>query len=89
MPWIRRFTNLIFGLANFLEPSLHQVLTKLMAENRLANLDASTLASRAANFLGELNAPARPSSYRPCRIGEGENQSSSLPPGMHYGDNKA
>src|SRR5271170_300815 len=38
----------LFGLANFLEPSLQQVLAKLTAENRLANLDAEIFASRAA-----------------------------------------
>ena len=40
----------LFGLANFLKPSLQQVLTKLTAENRLANLDAGTFAGRAAYF---------------------------------------
>jgi cell filamentation protein len=46
----------LFGLANFLEPSLQQVLTNLAAEKHLANLDADTFAGRAAYFLGELNA---------------------------------
>jgi hypothetical protein len=32
----------LFGLADFLEPSLQQVLTKLAAEKHLVNLDAYT-----------------------------------------------
>jgi cell filamentation protein len=58
----------LFGLANFLEPALQQVLTKLTAENRLANLDADTFAGRAAYFLGELNAA------HPFREGNGRTQ---------------
>src|SRR5271170_6813416 len=46
----------LLGLANFLEPSLLQVLSKLAAENHLGQVDAETFAGRAAYFLGELNA---------------------------------
>ena len=58
----------LFGLADCLEPSLQQVLTKLTAENRRANLDADTFAGRAAYFLGELNAA------HPFRKGNGRTQ---------------
>jgi cell filamentation protein len=58
----------LFGLANFLEPALQQVMTKLNGENRLANLDADTFAGRAAYFLGELNAA------HPFREGNGRTQ---------------
>jgi cell filamentation protein len=57
-----------FGLVDFLEPSLQQVLEKLTAENRLVNLDACTFAGRAAYFLGELNAA------HPFREGNGRTQ---------------
>jgi cell filamentation protein len=58
----------LFGLADFLEPSLQQVLTKLAAEKHLVNLDADTFAGRAAYFLGELNAA------HPFREGNGRMQ---------------
>jgi len=58
----------LFGLANFLEPSLQQVLTRLTAENRLVDLDAGAFAGRAAYFLGELNAA------HPFREGNGRTQ---------------
>ncbi len=58
----------LFGLANFLEPSLQQILTKLEVEHHLARLDADTFAGRAAYFLGELNAA------HPFREGNGRTQ---------------
>ena len=58
----------LFGLANFLEPALQQVLTNLAAENHLVNLDVDTFAVRAAYFLGELNAA------HPFREGNGRMQ---------------
>ena len=58
----------LFGLANFLEPSLQEVLTNLAAEKHLVNLNADTFAGRAAYFLGELNAA------HPFREGNGRTQ---------------
>ena len=58
----------LFGLANFLEPSLQQILTKLAAENYLVKLDAGTFVGSAAYFLGELNAA------HPFREGNGRAQ---------------
>jgi len=58
----------LFGLADFLESSLQQVLMKLAAENHLVGLDVDTFADRAAYFLGELNAA------HPFREGNGRTQ---------------
>src|SRR5580704_4183463 len=60
----------LFGLANFLEPSLQQVLTKLAAEKRLVNLDADSFAGRAAYFLGKrtLRIPSRRKRQDPARV---------------------
>jgi cell filamentation protein len=58
----------LFGLADFLESSLQQVLIKLTAENHLVGLDVDTFAARAAYFLGELNAA------HPFREGNGRTQ---------------
>jgi cell filamentation protein len=58
----------LFGLANFLDSSLQQVLRELAAENHLGRLDADTFAGRAAHFLGELNAA------HPFREGNGRTQ---------------
>ena len=58
----------LFGLADFLESSLQQVLLKLAAENHLVGLDIDAFAGRAAYFLGELNAA------HPFREGNGRTQ---------------
>ena len=58
----------LFGLADFLESSLQQVLLKLAAENHLVGLDVDAFAGRAAYFLGELNAA------HPFREGNGRTQ---------------
>ena len=58
----------LFGLADFLESSLQQVLLKLAAENHLVGLDVDAFADRAAYFLGELNAA------HPFREGNGRTQ---------------
>jgi cell filamentation protein len=58
----------LFGVADFLESSLQQVLMKLAAENHLVGLDVYTFADRAAYFLGELNAA------HPFREGNGRTQ---------------
>jgi cell filamentation protein len=57
-----------FGLTDFLESSLQQVLLKLAAENHLVGLDVDPFAGRAAYFLGELNAA------HPFREGNGRTQ---------------
>ncbi len=58
----------LFGLADFLESSLQQVLMKLAAENHLVGLDVDAFGGRAAYFLGELNAA------HPFREGNGRTQ---------------
>jgi cell filamentation protein len=40
----------LFGLANFLEPSLQQILTKLAAENYLVKLDSGSLSAAPPTF---------------------------------------
>src|SRR5712691_4616313 len=58
----------LFGLAAYLEPALHQILEKLATEHYLIDLDAAAFASRAAWYLGELNAA------HPFREGNGRTQ---------------
>jgi cell filamentation protein len=58
----------LFGLAQFLEPALQQILTRLAAENHLVDLDAEAFANRVAYYLGELNAA------HPFREGNGRTQ---------------
>jgi cell filamentation protein len=58
----------LFGVAAFLDPALGQTMDKLAAENHLVGLDATRFASRAAYFLGELNAA------HPFREGNGKTQ---------------
>jgi cell filamentation protein len=77
----------LFGLANFLEPSLQEVLTNLAAEKHLVNLNADTFAGSAAYFLGELNAA------HPFREGNGRTQREFIrelgPKAGHYIDWRA
>jgi cell filamentation protein len=58
----------LFGLANFLEPALQQILAKLAAGKHLIGLDVEKFVDRAAYFIGELNAA------HPFREGNGRTQ---------------
>jgi cell filamentation protein len=65
---IRRAASYYFALVQFMETNLKNTLAKLAAENHLKGLDAVAFASRAAYYLGELNA------IHPFREGNGRTQ---------------
>jgi cell filamentation protein len=65
---IRRSASYFFALVQFMETNLKNTLAKLTAENHLKGLDAAAFASRAAYYLGELNA------IHPFREGNGRTQ---------------
>ena len=65
---IRRAASYYFALVQFMETNLSSILAKLAAENHLKGLDAVAFASRAAYYLGELNA------IHPFREGNGRTQ---------------
>ena len=58
----------LFGLAQFLEPTLNGVLSKLAMEDHLSGLDQRSFARRAGYYLGEINA------VHPFREGNGRAQ---------------
>jgi cell filamentation protein len=65
---IRRSGSYFFALVPFIEQNLLSTFSKLAAENQLKGLDANAFASRAAYYLGELNA------IHPFREGNGRTQ---------------
>jgi cell filamentation protein len=65
---IRRSASFFFALVQFMEMNLKGTLTKLGTENHLKGLNAAAFASRAAYYLGELNA------IHPFREGNGRTQ---------------
>ena len=58
----------LFGLAQFLEPAMGGVLSKLAMEEHLAGLDRRAFSDRAGHYLGEINAA------HPFREGNGRVQ---------------
>jgi len=65
---IRRSGSYFFALVQFMEQNLESTLVKLASEDCLKGLDADAFASRAAYYLGELNA------IHPFREGNGRTQ---------------
>jgi cell filamentation protein len=65
---LHRTGSYYFAAAQFIEASLESTLVKLAGENHLKGLDADASASRAAYYLGELNA------IHPFREGNGRTQ---------------
>jgi cell filamentation protein len=65
---IRRSESYFFAAVQFIDASLDATFAKLAAEDCLKGLDADAFASRAAYYLGELNA------IHPFRDGNGRTQ---------------